>query len=71
MPIVKIGLWSGRDASVKEKLIQNVTKTVCETIGCPAEAVIVVIEDIPKENWGQAGLSAAALAKAGKQASKT
>ncbi|MBU0671915.1 MAG: tautomerase family protein [Candidatus Margulisbacteria bacterium] len=59
MPIVKIGLWSGRDKATKEKLIQNVTKTVCETVKCPAEAVIVVIEDIPKENWGQGGKPAA------------
>lgn len=58
MPIVKIEMWSGRDAAAKEKLIQNVTKTVCETISCPPEAVIVVIEDVPKENWGQAGIPA-------------
>lgn len=58
MPIVRIELWSGRSAEVKEKLIQKVTQTVCETINCPPEAVTVVIEDIPKENWGQAGKQA-------------
>ena len=51
-------MWSGRDAALKAKLIKNVTDTVCETIKCPPAAVIVVIEDIPKENWGQAGLAA-------------
>jgi 4-oxalocrotonate tautomerase len=55
MPIVKIGMWSGRDNNLKKKLIEDVTKTVCATLGCPAEAVIVVLEDIPKENWGQSG----------------
>lgn len=25
---------------------------------CPPEAVIVVIDDIPKENWGEAGKQA-------------
>jgi len=70
MPIINIDLWAGRSAEIKDKLIQNVTKIVCETVGCPPEAVIVVIRDIPKENWGQSGLSAAAQAKAGKQASK-
>ena len=59
MPIVKIAMWSGRDAALKAKLIKNVTETVCETIKCPPEAVIVVIEDIPKENWGQGGVRAA------------
>ena len=58
MPIVKIEMWSGRDAATKDKLIQNVTKTVCDTVKCPPEAVTVVIEDIPKENWGQAGVQA-------------
>jgi len=58
MPIVKIAMWAGRDREIKEKLIQKVTQTVCDTIKCPPEAVIVVIEDIPKENWGQAGKSA-------------
>ncbi len=58
MPIVKIGMWSGRDAALKEKLIRNVTETVCATLQCPPEAVIVVLEDIPKENWGQSGVQA-------------
>ena len=55
MPIVRIEMWAGRDAATKEKLINNVTRTVCDTVNCPPAAVIVVIEDIPKENWGQAG----------------
>ncbi len=58
MPIINIGLWSGRDKETKKKLIENVTKTVCETVGCPSEAVIIVINDIPKENWGQDGKQA-------------
>ena len=55
MPVVKIGIWAGRDNETKKKLIENVTKTVCEVIGCPPQAVIVILEDIPKENWGQDG----------------
>jgi len=58
MPIVRIEVWSGRSKETKKQLIENVTKTVCDTVGCPPEAVIVVIEDIPKENWGQSGKQA-------------
>ncbi|MFH1617646.1 MAG: 2-hydroxymuconate tautomerase [Candidatus Margulisiibacteriota bacterium] len=58
MPIVTVQLWAGRDKEVKKKLIENITKTTCDTVGCPSEAVIVVIEDIPKENWGQTGKQA-------------
>ena len=55
MPVVRIGMWVGRDKAMKEKLIANVTKSVCETLGCAPEKVIVIIEDIPKENWGYGG----------------
>ncbi len=58
MPIVRIDMWKGRDEAIKEKLIQNLTKTVCDTVKCPPEAVTVVIEDIPKENWGHGGKQA-------------
>ena len=61
MPIVRIGMWAGRDAATKEKLIQNVTQTVCDTVKCPPEAVTVVIDDVPKENWGIAGKPASKL----------
>lgn len=56
MPIIKIGMWAGRDKEIKKKLIENVTKSVCEAVKCPPEAVIIVLEDIPKENWGQGGI---------------
>lgn len=58
MPIVRIDLWPGRDKATKEKLIQKITQVVVETVKCPAEAVTVVIEDIPKENWGMGGKQA-------------
>ncbi len=55
MPVVKIDMWSGRSVEEKEKIIQKVTDAICETCGCPKEAVTVVIDEIPKENWGSAG----------------
>ena len=55
MPVVQIGLWTGRSKEVKAVLIENVTKAVCDSIGCPPESVTIVLEDIPKENWGQGG----------------
>ena len=58
MPIVRIEMWPGRDEDTKDKLIQSVTKSVCDSIKCPAEAVTVVIQDIPKENWGMGGKQA-------------
>jgi 4-oxalocrotonate tautomerase len=58
MPVVKIDMYPGRDKETKKKLIETVTKAVSESIKCPAEAVTVVIDDIPKENWGMGGKQA-------------
>ncbi len=58
MPIVRIDLWSGRSKEVKSKLIESVTKAVCDSVNCPPEKVIVVISDVEKENWGEGGKQA-------------
>jgi 4-oxalocrotonate tautomerase len=52
MPLVNIDMWTGRTPEQKEKVIKKVTEAICESIGCPKEAVWVVIKDVPKENWG-------------------
>ncbi|HIH41125.1 TPA: 2-hydroxymuconate tautomerase family protein [Candidatus Woesearchaeota archaeon] len=61
MPIVRIDLWAGRTPEIKEKLIQNVSKAVAETIGKPVDHVTVIINDVPKENWGAKGIQASKL----------
>jgi len=55
MPVIKIDLWEGRTDEQKEKLISAVTKAVCESIGCPQEAVWIMIQDYKKSNWGMNG----------------
>ena len=32
MPIINIDMWAGRSVEVKEMLIRNITKTVCDTV---------------------------------------
>ena len=51
MPVVKIDMWSGRTEEQKEAIIKKVTDAIVESCGCPKEAVIVVINNIPKENF--------------------
>jgi 4-oxalocrotonate tautomerase len=60
MPIVHVYMWAGRSEEVKEKLIEDLTK-VFVNLGIPAEAVTVVIHDIPKTNWGIAGKQASKI----------
>lgn len=52
MPLVKIEMWKGRTVEQKEAMIKQVTDAVCKSIGCPKDAVWVVISDVDKENWG-------------------
>ena len=42
------------DNKRKAELIKKVTEVFVE-MGIPAEAVTVIINDLPKENWGTAG----------------
>ncbi len=58
MPIVRIDLWKGRDREAKSRLISNVTSAVCDSIGCPKDAVQVIINDVEKSGWGIGGESA-------------
>ena len=51
-------MWKGREKGTKKKLIEKVTFAVVESIGCPPEAVQVVISEIEKENWGLGGVTA-------------
>jgi 4-oxalocrotonate tautomerase len=64
MPVVKIDMWEGRSASEKGKLIGSVSRAVSEALGIPVEHVTVVINDVPKENWGMRGEQASASGQA-------
>ncbi|MGE5341769.1 MAG: 2-hydroxymuconate tautomerase [Candidatus Omnitrophota bacterium] len=56
MPIVTIRILEGRDKEIKKKLIGNVTQAIVQTLDAPPESVRVIIEDMPNENYGIAGL---------------
>lgn len=54
-------MWAGRSEEVKGKIIEGITRVFTENLGIPAEAVTVVIHDIPRENWGMAGKQASRI----------
>ena len=54
MPIVTV-LQGPRDVSLKRELVKNVTDAFVDSLGIPAEAVQVWIQETPPENWGTAG----------------
>lgn len=54
MPIVHVYVWSGFSNEAKKKVIAGITELFTE-IGIPAEAVEVLIHEVPRENWGVGG----------------
>ena len=62
MPVVRVDMWEGRTEAVKEKLIKGITKVFTE-IDVSPEWVTVIINDIPKTNWGTGGKQASKMKK--------
>jgi 4-oxalocrotonate tautomerase len=60
MPIAQLYLIEGRSEQQKRAVIEKVTQALVEAIGVPKESVRVLIQDVPKENWGIAGTIAQA-----------
>lgn len=56
MPIVTIKMIEGRTDDQKRALVEEVTQAVSKTVNAPKENVWVVIEDMPKNNFGTAGV---------------
>jgi 4-oxalocrotonate tautomerase len=56
MPLLEINLWKGFDEKKKETLIAKVTDVVVDVVGCPKEAVHIIIREEPKENWANGGV---------------
>ena len=54
MPVVEVKMWEGRTKEAKEKIIKGITEIFVE-LNTPAEAVTVIIYDVPKQNWGSKG----------------
>lgn len=55
MPTVTVQIGEGRTAKQKLALIERVTQSLVETIGVPAQAVTVFIQEYRSENHGQGG----------------
>jgi 4-oxalocrotonate tautomerase len=49
-------MLEGRDRVIKKDLIKNVTTAITGTLQVPDESVRVLINEMPYENFGVAGL---------------
>jgi 4-oxalocrotonate tautomerase family enzyme len=55
MPIVRIETWP-IPRQAKDKMIASVTDAVVESVGCPGEAVQVLLYEVDKADWATAGV---------------
>lgn len=58
MPFAQIYMIEGRTDEQKRAVIENVTQALQDAVGAPKENIRVWIHDVPKQNWGIAGVSA-------------
>ncbi|MBP0727216.1 4-oxalocrotonate tautomerase [Bacillus sp. RG28] len=56
MPIIQIHILEGRSTELKRELISEVTDAVSRTLRSPRESIRVLLNEIPEENWGVAGV---------------
>ncbi len=60
MPIVRVEMWTGRTQAQKKELARVITDAMVNIAHTTAEATIIVLQDIPRENWAQSGKLASA-----------
>lgn len=63
MPFAQLHILEGRTEAQKAALIEKVTQAIVEALDAPQQTVRVLIQDVPKENWGIAGVSAKSLGR--------
>ncbi len=56
MPILVVHLLAGREPQTKRELMRRLTDAVTETLGVAPDQVRVLLNEVPPEHWGLAGL---------------
>jgi 4-oxalocrotonate tautomerase len=64
MPIARVSIMDGRTDEEKAALIAAVTEALHQSIGAPYENIRVLIDEVPRTQWGIGGRTAQALGKA-------
>jgi len=54
MPTIDVNVWKGFGEEKAKIVIKGITK-VFEDLGIPANAVDVIVHEIPKSHWGVGG----------------
>ncbi|MDH4122968.1 MAG: tautomerase family protein [Thermoplasmata archaeon] len=62
MPVVIVNMYAGRDRETKRRIAEGITE-VFEKENVPRDAVTVIMNDVPKDNWANSGRLASDLQK--------
>ncbi|MDD4858693.1 MAG: 2-hydroxymuconate tautomerase family protein [Dehalococcoidales bacterium] len=54
MPFITVDMYEGRTIEQKRQLVKDLTEATMK-LGVPASHVQILIRDIPKHNWANAG----------------
>ena len=55
MPVLRVSLWTGRTKEKKGELAKALTDTMVKVAEVPPQAVTILFEELPKENWATEG----------------
>lgn len=55
MPVIRLELWEGRTLDQKRELVKVLTRETARILNKDPGAIYMVIQDVPKENWGAGG----------------
>ena len=58
-----IHMMEGRNEEKKAALIAAVTDAICTSLDVPPESVRVIVQDVPKSQWGIGGKTAKELGR--------
>lgn len=51
MPIVRVEMWPGADNELKRNLARGITDIIVSNVKCPVQAVTIIFNEVPKDNW--------------------
>ena len=56
MPVITVNMLEGRSREQKSDLVEAITTAMVEICKAKPEGIAVVIQEVPRENWGQGGI---------------
>ena len=55
MPVITVQMYEGRTVEQKRALVEAITRAMVDIAKSRADQVNVIIQDVPRTNWGMDG----------------